>query len=158
MGWPAGAALNPDPRRWLNRPFWVGLPPAVKHPMRGYIYFFRGAETRRYSLNLLTLLFGITEMCHLQHQREKLVNRPINTTQIKSGTQDVGDKWVFRAFKAQWAVSSTHSSLILKPEITSVGQLISGCRCHGYHTSKWSTTGHQCRRVSFVRAPKHVCT
>ena len=99
-GRPAGAALNPEPRTCLNHPFWVGLPPAVKHPIRGYIHSFRGAETQRFSLNLLlTLLFEITEVYHLQQQREKLVNRPINTTQMESRTQDVGDKWVFRAFK-----------------------------------------------------------
>ena len=113
MGRPAGAALNLEPRSWLKRPFRVGLPPAVKHPMRGYIHPFQGAEARRYSFNLLmSLFFWVTEVCYLQHQREKPVNRPINTTQIESGTQDVGDKWVFRAFKAQWAETSTHTSLI----------------------------------------------
>ena len=94
-------------------------------------------------------------------EREKLVNRPINTTQIESGTLDdhgVGDKWVFRVFNALWAVSSTHSSLIWKPKITSVGQLTSWCRCLGCHTSNWGTTGHQCRGVSLVRALKHMCT
>ena len=45
-------------------------------------------------------------------EREKLVNRPINTKQIESRTWDVGDKWMSRTFKAQWAESSTHTSLI----------------------------------------------
>ena len=47
VGRPAGAALNPEPRSRLNRPFRIGLPPAAQHPMRGYIYPSRGTEAQR---------------------------------------------------------------------------------------------------------------
>ena len=72
VGRPAGAALNPEPRSRLYRPFRIGLPPAVEHPMRGYIYPSRGTEARRHLLNLLlSLLLRVAEVRHLQHQREK---------------------------------------------------------------------------------------
>ena len=34
-------------------------------------------------------------------EREKLINRPINTTFVELGTRDAGDKWMLRTFKAQ---------------------------------------------------------
>ena len=72
VGGPAGAALNPESRRHLNRPFRIGLPPAVEHAMRGYIYPSRGFEAQRHLLNLLlSLLLRVAEVRHLQHQREK---------------------------------------------------------------------------------------
>ena len=67
----AGAALNPESRSRLNRPFRNGLPPAVEHPMRGYIYPSWGTEAQRHLLNLmLSLCLRVAEVRHLQHLRE----------------------------------------------------------------------------------------
>ena len=57
-------------RTGLDCPFWVGLPPAVKYPMRPDVNFFRGTETRWHSFHLLSFLLWIAEIRHLQHQRE----------------------------------------------------------------------------------------
>ena len=84
---PAGTALNPEPRGRHHRPFRVGLPPAVKHSMRGNADSSWGSKTRRHLFYLLVPLLPfflwVAELCHLQHQREKLVNMPTNTTKRK---------------------------------------------------------------------------
>ena len=71
VGRPAGAALNPKPRSRLNRPFRIGLPPAVEHPMRGYIYPSWGTEAQRYLLNLLLSLLPGLQKCANYNTREK---------------------------------------------------------------------------------------
>ena len=145
VGWPAGAALNPEPRSWLNRPFRVGLPPAVKHPVRGYIHPSWGAEARRHPLNLLlSLFFWVTEVCHLQHHREQssLIGLSIQhrsmwvimgCSELSRHNEQSHQRTVAWSRNQKWQV------------------------CLGYHISKWSTTGHQRRWVSHVIAPKHVC-
>ena len=45
VGWPAGAALNLEPRSRQYRPFRIGLPPAVEHSMRGNTNPSWGTET-----------------------------------------------------------------------------------------------------------------
>ena len=75
------------------------------------------------TLKVLSQLLASCFVPSTTPETEKLINRSINTSQVESGTRDVGDKWIFRTFKAQGAETSTHTSLIYKPKMTSVFRL-----------------------------------
>ena len=150
VGRPAGAALNPEPRSWLNRPFRVGLPPAVKHPMRGYIYPSRGTEARRHLLNLLlSFLLRVAEVRHLQHQREK---SSLIGLLIQHRSSQGPKMWVISGCSELSRHNEQSHQRTLAWSRNQKWQV-----CFDYHISRWSTTGHQRRWVSLVIAPKHVC-
>ena len=75
VGRPAGAALNPEPRSRLYRPFRIGLPPAVEHSMRGNIYPCRAPKPEgTFSISCCPCCPSFSELHNcaiLQHQREK---------------------------------------------------------------------------------------
>ena len=150
VGRPAGAALNPEPQSWQYRPFRIGLPPAVEHSMRGNINPSSGTETWWHFFNLLLpllpFLLRVTELCHLQHQREKSSLTGLLIQRRSSKGPEM------RVISGCSELSRHNEQRHQHTLAWSRGQKWQVCV--DYHISKWSTTGHH---LSLVIAPKCVC-